>query len=79
MIDEVSLWSTSMNSQEIGEIFNSSTTSDLHLHSLSSGLRVWHRMGDDSKDGAGHLEDQMGNVHGAPINITSSDFELDTP
>ena len=77
-IDEVSLWTSAMDTSKIAELRNDGPI-DLLQHRQASSLRVWHRMGDDPRDGASKLQDQMGNAHGSPLNIQTEDFTLDIP
>jgi|7_EtaG_2_1085326.scaffolds.fasta_scaffold09123_2 hypothetical protein len=51
-IDEVSIWSGSLNSSQISEIYNGGLVDNLTQHSLySSNLKHWWRMGESSEPG----------------------------
>lgn len=61
-IDEVSYWTTHMDSTAIGELINGSKPADLAEHSdYSSHCLLWYRMGDDASDSSSTAVDQQGN------------------
>ena len=79
LIDEVSIWSTAMSSLSVNRVYNDRVSNNLMTHPRHNSLLVWHRFGDDIKDSEDGLNDQLGNSHGAPLNIRSNDFVEDSP
>jgi len=46
VLDEVSLWNTALDSNEIAELYNGGKSTDLSTHSSNSSLVAWWKMGD---------------------------------
>jgi len=79
-IDEVSIWSGSLNSSQVNEIYNSGLSNNLTQHSLySSNLRHWWRMGEPKEPGdeLHHIkkEGKAGRNHIIPDIVGGSQFQ----
>lgn len=79
LVDELSLWTSAMSSMKIRDIYNQGRSDNLLAHARSNSLNVWLRLGDDHRDQADHLQDQMDFAHGVPVNIENGDFTADAP
>ena len=75
-IDEFGLYKTSFNQSDINELYN---TSDLRAHTQADKLAHWYQFGDDPSDSFSNIEDVIGGFSGKPLNITQSDFTIDSP
>lgn len=76
-IDEVSIWTASLDSGDITELYNSGSPGNLSGHSAWSDCVLWWRMGDE--DTYPTLADNRGSNDGTMINMESSDIEADIP
>lgn len=79
LIDEVSLWTAALGSQEVAAIRNAGSPGNLRNHSRQANLQSWYRMGDDTRDTQAGLRDQMGRFRASTLNIEAGDFTLDHP
>lgn len=78
-IDEVAIFNKTFTPDETSELFNQGQSMDLKNHSQGSALIHWYQMGDAGSDDAGNIEDIIGKLNGAPLNIRDSDFSHDSP
>ncbi|MCO4755303.1 MAG: hypothetical protein KC478_12530 [Bacteriovoracaceae bacterium] len=79
LIDEVSIWTTAMGSNDVLSMYNDGVSTNLRNHSKKNSLHIWHRFGDSEQDSENGLFDQMGNSHGSPLNIRAKDFKQESP
>ena len=74
LIDEVSIFNDALSSEDVSNIYNSGTPTDLSSY---SSLVHWWRMGDG--DTFPTITDKKGNNDGTMTNMTSDDIVEDVP
>ena len=80
LIDEVSLWTSSLSNKDIELIYNEGAPNDLRMHPSKIALRSWYRMGDDPQDSIFEIIDQISGKNATPIGVMDmSYFVQDTP
>jgi len=80
LIDEVSIWKSSLGSTDVVNIYNQGTPYYLPRHRRAQfTLQAWYRLGDDSRDNANIIYDQVNDFNGIPNNINTGDFKTDAP
>jgi hypothetical protein len=63
-LDEISIWNTALNGDEVAALHRQGTPTDLQEHARASNLVSWWRMGDDDDDDvAVTIRDQVGDHH----------------
>lgn len=76
--DEVSIWTKTLSSGEVSEIYNSGAPTSLTSHSAAANLLGWWRMGDG--DTYPTISDNSSNSNnGTMTNMASGDFVADAP
>jgi hypothetical protein len=78
-IDEVAIFNSNFNNRQVTELFNSGIPMDFRSHSKGSKLIHWYQLGDQASDSATNIEDNIGELNGIPMNISTSDFSNDSP
>lgn len=79
LIDEASIWKSALGSQDSVDIYNKGTPFDLRRHKRANTLQAWYRLGDDARDDAATVFDQVGSFNASPVNIRIEDYQADAP
>lgn len=74
-LDEITIWSTQLDSTEVAELYNSGTPIDPTTHSESANLTHYWRMGDG--DTSPTLTDSAGSDDFTTTNMDASNFVAD--
>lgn len=73
-LDEFSMWSDDLTSDEAIEIYNDGIPNNLGVHSNYADTIAWWRMGDASSDTTSTIVDEKNSYDAAVNNVVSGDF-----
>ena len=76
-IDEVGIFSSSLTSDQVIELYNQGVPSNLLTHSANANLTGYWKMGDGTLDEAGLIADQTNATLGSEL-VTNGDFATDS-
>lgn len=76
-IDEVTVWGVDLSLAEVVALYNSGTPNDPRIHSQSTNLVNYWRMGDG--DNATTIIDRVGSDNGTLVNMDASNYDTEIP
>lgn len=78
LMDEPSIWSTTLAQAKVTELYNLGHAGNVAAHSAFANDVAWYRMG-DLTDTASTIFDRKGSNNGTGANLVSGDFIADVP